>query len=167
VGESPGSPLLVCFRNEVAIMGIGVFTDAASFIKLVDHTAAGTTVVFSPGIDMAANDGYEGVVFITAFGTANALNYVYAQSSDDNITYGDFTSGTVTGNRAGNGNYVRLNVRRASKRYLRVYVGRGSSTTLESVWAVRYGARRQPAANANSVVGAGGTDVNLALEGPS
>jgi hypothetical protein len=151
-------------------MAIGSLTDEMSFVKVADHTAAGTTVVFTAGVDTGASagaGGYEGVVFVTAFGTANALNYAYAQVSDDNVTFSDFTSGTIVGNRAGGANYTRLTVHRPSKRYVRLYAGRGSSSTLESVWAVRYGARRKPAANSNAVVGAGGTDVNVVLEGPS
>lgn len=148
-------------------MAVGALSDEISVVKVADHSAAGTTVVFSAGVDTGVNGGYEGVEFITAYGTANALNYVYAQVSDDNITFNDFTSGTITGNRAANGNYVRLVVRHPSKRYVRLYAGRGSSSTLESIWAIRYGARHKPAPNSNAVVGAGGTDVNLVLEGPS
>jgi hypothetical protein len=114
------------------------------YIKLQDHTTAGTAAVNSDIVDVA---GYQGVVFFTSVGTANATNSLKVQGNTANQTTGmtdllgtSLASGTDL-------NDVIIEVHKPQYRYLRVVATRGASTTLESVWAHLYGGRGNSAKN--------------------
>jgi hypothetical protein len=131
--------------------------------KLVDHTAAGTTVIASPSVNMHDDGGSEGVVFITSFGTANATNnYCYAEQSADDSSWTSVTSHAVLSSGSSDED-VMLEVRHPTKQYVRLYVGRATSSTVESIWAIRYGARHRPVTS-NSL---SGTSISVTQEGPS
>jgi hypothetical protein len=83
--------------------------------------------------------GYEGVIFITSFSVANAGNLV---------TFGD---GLTTGSQAPTVAHVHttggtteedviLDVLHP-RRFVNVIATVGSSSTVESIWAIQYGAR--------------------------
>lgn len=106
--------------------------------KVEDHTAAGTTDVDSAGVDMA---GYEGVLFLTSFGTPATDNYISAQQSTDNSSFADL-AGTKVGADADTED-LWVDVYRPLERYVRVHVELGTSSTVESIWAIQYGGRKQ------------------------
>lgn len=111
--------------------------------KVADHTAAGTTAVNSTGIDMA---GYEGVLFITSFGTAATDNTVNAAQGDTlGGTYDDLAATSVASGTSDED--VWVDVYRPRDRFVRLEAARGTSSTLESIWAIQYGARKQPQDN--------------------
>lgn len=111
--------------------------------KVADHTAAGTTAVDSTGVDMA---GWDGVLFITSFGTAASGNTVKAAQSADDSTYDDLTGTSVTSGTSDED--VWIDVYRPRDRYVRLSAARGTSSTLESIWAIRYmGGRKLPRSN--------------------
>lgn len=119
----------------------------AKFTKLADHTTAGTDNVVSTILDM---QGFDGVVFLTSFGTANAGNYIYVDTGTDasltdaaNLAGSKVTSGSSDED-------VVLDIYKPLERYLRVTAVRGSSSTLESIWAVQYGPRKAPVSNSTS-----------------
>jgi len=114
----------------------GHLSDNIKITKVKDHSAAGTSPITSDEIDMA---GYEGVIFITSFSVANAGNLV---------TFGD---GLTTGSQAPTVAHVHttggtteedviLDVLHP-RRFVNVIATVGSSSTVESIWAIQYGAR--------------------------
>lgn len=126
-------------------MGAHQLSNGIKLTKVTDHTTAGTSAVNSGSVDMR---GYEGVIFITSFGTAATDNTCnLAQSSDDGSA-DDFTdlTGTATGATASDED-IWLDVYRPSKRYVRLEAVRATSSTLESIWAIQYGARDLPVDN--------------------
>lgn len=114
--------------------------------KVADHTAAGTTAVNSTGVDMS---GYEGVLFLTSFGTAAANNTVNAaQDTASGGSYTDLEGTSVTSGTSDED--VWVDVYKPTKRYVRLEAARGTSSTLESIWAIQYGPRTMPVDNTTS-----------------
>ena len=117
----------------------GYLTDFVKLTKVKDHSTADTTAVTSDGVDMT---GYDAVLFLTSFGTANANNTVeIAQSDDDGSTdaYSDVT-GTKVASGASDED-VWIDLQRPQKKWVRLEVARGTSSALESIWAIQYKAR--------------------------
>ena len=111
--------------------------------KVSDHSAAATSAVNSTGVDMA---GYEGVLFITSFGTAAADNTVNAAKGLTlGGTYDDLLGSSVASGTSDED--VWIDVYRPIDRFVRLEAARGTSSTLESIWAVQYGARKLPVDN--------------------
>ena len=126
----------------------GYLTDNVKITKVKDHSAADTASVACTGVDMA---GYDGVLFLTSFGTANANNVLKVQqSSDDGSSdaYDDLLGTSVASGSSDED--VWYDLTRPGKQYVRPYVVRGTSSTLESVWAVQYKARAKPITNSVS-----------------
>lgn len=115
-------------------------------VKVQDHTSAGTSAVNSDGVDI---QGYEGVLFLTSFGTAAANNTVNVAQSDDNGSSDDFTDleGSAVALAGSSDEDQWIDVFRPTKRYVRLEAARGTSTTLESIWAILYSARSKPVDN--------------------
>lgn len=110
-----------------------------SIVKVQDHTAAGTSAVNSDGVDMA---GYDGVIFVTSFGTAATGNTVNAaQGADNSSDWVDLTGTSVSSGSSDED--VWVDVYRPQDRYVRLEVVRGTSSTLESIYAIRYGGGRK------------------------
>ena len=106
---------------------------------------AGTTEVLSDIIDMA---GFEGVVFRTRFGTANADNYIKVKQDDDPAggTMADLLGTKVTSGASDEGCAIDIN--RPQKRYLRLSATRTVSSTLGEIWADLYGPVKAPVVSA-------------------
>lgn len=117
-------------------------SDNVKFVKVQDHTAAGTSAVNSDGVDMT---GYDGVCFITSFGTAAAGNTLEAAQSEDNSSFSDLLGSSVTSGTSDED--VWIDVYRPRERYVRVEAARGTSSTLESIWAILYHPRSLPVDN--------------------
>lgn len=115
------------------------------FTKVADHTAAGTSAVNSTAVDMA---GYEGVVFLTSFGTAASGNTLEAAQSSDNSSFSDLADTSVTSGTTDED--VWIEIYRPQERYVRVEAARGTSSTLESIWAIQYGGRSLAVDNTTS-----------------
>jgi hypothetical protein len=129
------------------------------FVKVKDHSAASTADVNSDIVDTA---GYEGVVFFTSFGTANATNTIKVQQSATNAT-DDMTDLTGTSVASGTSDEdVIVEVHHPTDRYVRAVVARGASSTCESIWACLYGKGGNIAANSLS-----GTQIAEVHAGPS
>ena len=113
--------------------------------KVQDHTAAGTSAVNSDSVNMA---GFEGVVFITSFGTAASGNTIEVSQSADDSSFSDLLGTSVTSGTTDED--VWVDVYRPSEQYVRCEIARGTSSTLESIWAIQYGARKLPVDNSTS-----------------
>lgn len=129
--------------------------------KVADHTAAGTTAVNSTGVDMA---GFEGVLFVTSFGTPAADNLVNLAQSDDDGSADDYTdlAGSAVALGGASDEDAWIDVYRPRKRYVRLEAARGTSSTLESIWAIQYGSRKQPVDNTTTGTIAGEAHVSPA-----
>ena len=107
--------------------------------------SAATTEVLSDIIDMA---GFEGVVFRTRFGTANAGNYIKVKQDTDAAggTMTDLAGTKVTSGASDEG--VAIDINRPQKRYLQLSATRTVSSTLGEVWADLYGPVKAPVVSA-------------------
>lgn len=107
--------------------------------KVKAASTAATTEVDSDVIDM---QGYEGVMFFTAIGTANSGNYIKAQSGTDaTVTDAADLAGTKVV-AAANAQVVWLDIYKPQERYLRAAVIRGASTTVGEIYALQYQSRK-------------------------
>lgn len=127
------------------------------YVKIKDHSAASTAAVTSDIIDMS---GFEGVTFVTSFGTANATNSVKVQGNATNTTAGmaDLANTSVASGTTDED--VIIELYKPTLRYLQVVATRGASSTLESVWAHLYGGSSSAARN--SVAGTQVAELHVA-----
>lgn len=135
----------------------GLISDRVKLIKVKDHSTAGTSAVNSDGVDMDQDGGYEGVLFITSFGTAAADNTVNAaQGADNSADWQDLTGTSVVSGTSDED--VWLDIFRPTDRYVRLEAARGTSSTLESIWAILYNPRRTMAVDnttSGTIIGEG------------
>lgn len=104
---------------------------------------AATTEVTSDPIDM---QGFEGVLFVTRFGTAADGNFIKVQQGNE-VALGDahdlkgtkVISGTDPSNEV-----CAVDIYKPTKRYLRLHATRGTSSTLGDTYAIQYQARKAP-----------------------
>lgn len=123
----------------------GYLTDNIKILKIQDHTAAGTSTVTSDAIDML---GYDSVCVLSSFGTAASGNTVKLQASSDDGSADDYSDLEGTSLTSGTSDEdVFVDLRRAPKRYIKAVFARGTSSTLETVWAFLYNARSLPVDN--------------------
>lgn len=111
-------------------------------LKVQDHTTAGTSTITTDAID---TKGFSGVLVLSSFGTAASNNTVkLQQSSDDGSSdsYADLTGTSITSGSSDED--VWLDLYRPRERYIKAVFARGTSTTLESVWAILYGPLSAP-----------------------
>lgn len=111
-------------------------------------STAGTSDVDGGIVDMA---GYKGVIFIAILGTAAANNTLQA-SSGAAANLGD--AATLLGSSIGGEKILVLQLEGLHERYVRPTVKRGTSTTIENIISIRYGAPVLPIENAVASVSA-------------
>lgn len=132
-------------------------SNSIKLTKVTDHTTAGTSAVNSGSVDMA---GFEGVIFISSFGTAASNNTVEAAQSTDDSSFSDLLGSSVTSGSSDED--VWIDVYRPQERYVRAEFARGTSSTLESIWAIQYGAKKLPVDNTTTGTIAGEAHVSPA-----
>lgn len=124
---------------------------STKFIKVKDHSAAAQTGVTSDIVDTA---GYAGVMFFTSFGVAAADNTLKAQQDSAAAMGGaaDLLGSSVASGTSGD---AWIDVYAPQERYVRVVAARGTSSTLESIWAILYGPAVEPVGNvtAGTIIG--------------
>ena len=123
------------------------FLSRQKLIKVADHSAAATTDVTTSIVDTA---GFEGVVFFSSFGTADATNTVKVQQNSSNQTTGmaDLEGTSVASGTTDED--VIIEIHKPQERYVQAVFARGASSTLESVWACLYGGDDGLAANSTA-----------------
>lgn len=127
---------------------VGLLSENVKFVKIQDHTTAATSAVTSDAID---TQGYGGVLVLTSFGTAAANNTVKLQYSDDDAATDAYSDVADTSTSAGTSDEdVWVDCKRPSKRYVKAVFARGTSSTLESVWAILYNPTSLPVDNTTS-----------------
>lgn len=109
------------------------------------QSGAASTYSGASSVDMS---GFEGVIFLVSLGTAATDNGVKAQQSSDDGSSDAFAD--LEGTKVlsdGTETDLVLAIHRPRERYLKPIVLRGTSSTVEAIWAVQYGARKMPIDN--------------------
>ena len=119
----------------------GYLLDAVKIDKVSDPTTAGTGDVTSSSVDMTEDGGYDGVVFMTSYGTAAAGNILKASQSADDSSWNELTSPVAPG---ASDEDQAIEVQRPVDRYVRAVAERGTSSTLGDIYALRYRSRTRP-----------------------
>ena len=122
-------------------------TDGCKITKVKDYSSANTSAIVSDEIDMA---GFEGIVFLTSYGTAAANNLVTVYAGD---TSGATAATTTTCTSGTSDEDIVIDLFRPGYRYLTFSAARGTSSVLECMWAIQYGARSKPQLTATDVSG--------------
>jgi len=118
----------------------------AKLTKVKDHSTAATSAVNSDEVNM---DGWDGVLFLTSFGTAAADNTINAaQSSVSGGTFLDLADTEVSSGTSDED--VWLDIYKPLDQFVRLEATRGTSSTLESVWAIQYMSRKAIVDNTTS-----------------
>ncbi len=104
-------------------------------------TATGTTTITqSTGIDMA---GFEGALLIVRLGSPATNNNIRVKQCDTvGGTYADLT-GSLVGNNATD-NPLIVDIYRPQEQFLKYEVTRGTTTTIDTILWVQYGAGVRP-----------------------
>ncbi len=120
---------------------------SVKIVKVKDHSTAATSGVTSDVVDTA---GYDGVMFLTSFGTAAANNTLKAQQgqASDMTDAADLEGSSVS--TGASDEDVYLDIYRPRDRYVQVVAARGTSSTLESIWVILYSGGKKPVVNAIS-----------------
>src|SRR5947208_1498623 len=123
----------------------GYLGENVKITKIKDHSAAGTSPITSDELDML---GYDRVLFLTSLSVANSGDY---------MTMGPGATGaeapTVAVVQSGSSEEdLVLDVRPDPNlgRYVNVIVTVGTSSTVDSIWAIQYNSKRKPGTNALS-----------------
>lgn len=105
--------------------------------------SAATSAVTSDAIDMK---GFEGVIFVTRFGTAAADNSIKVQQDSDSAfgTAADLEGTAIVSGADPSNEVCAIDIYKPMKRYLRLHATRGTSSTLGDVYAILYQAKKMP-----------------------
>lgn len=95
----------------------------------------GTSNVNSSWVD---TQGADGVLFLSEFGTAATQNFTRLDYATATGASASNLATTIVRNETDH----RYDVYRPDERYVRLHQERGSSSTLESAWAITYNLRR-------------------------
>lgn len=120
-------------------------SDNVKITKLADHSAANTTDVTSSELDMA---GFDGVMFLTSYGTAAANNIATLWQSV--AAAGEAASVALITSGSSDEDVVLDVIWNPTYRYAKLTAARGTSSTLESIWAIQYGARSKSQDNSTT-----------------
>jgi hypothetical protein len=102
-------------------------------------TATGTSAIDSAAYDMA---GFQGICFVVRLGTPAANNNIRVrQETTAGGAYADLTDTAVT--HATN-NQLVVDVARTGEQFIKCRVTRGTTTTIDSLVVIQYGARLKP-----------------------
>lgn len=112
--------------------------------KVLVATATGTSTINTSVVD---TQGFEGVLFLVSLGTAAANNGIKGQQGQiANMSDAADLAGTqVLSN--GTQTDILLDIYRPQERYLRAAVIRGTTTTIDCVWAIQYMPGKKPVNN--------------------
>ncbi len=120
-----------------------LLSERIKITKVQGHSTASTVTINSDSVDMS---GYDGVMFVTSYGTAAADNLLRAAQSTASTTSFSDLLGTAVGAAASDEDQW-IDIKRPIERYVRATAVRVTSSTIESIWAFQYGARDVPVDN--------------------
>lgn len=130
-----------------------LLSDNIKIRKVKDASSGATGDVTSDAVDMQADGGWDGVMFLTSYGTAAADNLFHAESSSDDAAadaYADIAGSEMNLGGSSDEDQV-LDIFQPPERYVRAVAQRGTSSTLGDIWAIQYRGRELPFSN--SLVG--------------
>jgi hypothetical protein len=108
-------------------------------VTTVAPVAAGTSTITGTALDMA---GFDGALFIVRLGTPAANNNLRVSQCDTTGgSYADLV-GSKVGDHATDTPLI-VDVKRPQEQFLKYVVTRGTSSTIDSVVIIQYGARNQ------------------------
>lgn len=111
--------------------------------------AAATTTIDSDSVDMT---GFEGVAFVGSVAAKATNNIATVGQSSDNSTFAALAAGAAVSPTV-NGNSFVIDVAKPVDRYVRVSIARGTSTATGDVYAIQYGARKEPVTHGTTIDG--------------
>lgn len=117
-------------------------------VKIVLAKAAQTAATTEVTSDIIDTAGFEGVVFVTCFATANAGNYIKVQQ--DTVAAGT-TMADLAGTKVASGasdEVCAIDINRPKERYLRLSAIRTASSALGETYAILYGPSKAPVVSA-------------------
>ena len=122
----------------------------SSLVTRVSAVAtAATSAVNGSVIDM---QNFNSALFVASFGTSATDNGIKVQQGDaSNLSDAEDIEGSST-LLDGTQTSAVIEIVNPAKRYLRVVAVRGTSTTLESAWAVQYGPNLKPVTSTNAAL---------------
>lgn len=123
----------------------GYLSDQVRITKVRDPAEAGTTPLTASGVDMGADGGYDGVLFLTSISVADPGNFLTAGHADADA---DYAPTVASVNSGADDEDLILDIQRPVKRWVNVIVTLGTSSTCETVWAIQYKGRSAPHVNA-------------------
>ena len=123
----------------------GLLTENTKITKVADAATAATSDVTSASVDM---QGWDGVVFLTSYGTAAADNAIHAEQSSDDSSFADLEGSEVDVGASDEDQFVDLHT--PAERYVRCIGERGTSSALGDIWAIQYRGRDLPQSNVTS-----------------
>ena len=117
-------------------------------VKIVLAKAAQTAATTEVKSDVIDTCGFEGVIFMTRFATANAGNYIKVKqdAAADGQTAADLAGTKVTSGTSDE--CVAIDINRPQKRYLQLSATRTESSALGEIWAILYGPVKAPVVSA-------------------
>lgn len=117
--------------------------------RVLAAVATGTTEQFTSIVDSANCDG---VMFIVGLGSPAANNVVRAQQDTDvaGATMADLEG---SGKASASSNCIVIDVGLPVERYVRAGIVRGTTTTIEAVFAVKYNKAKTPTTQPSGTLG--------------
>lgn len=123
--------------------------------RISNAEAAATTDINSASVDMAADNGYEGVEFMVAFGTitSGAVTSVKVQGSTDDSSFSDLTGTSATVADTDDNKIVVVEIYKPTYRYLRVVVDRGTqNAVVDGIFARLHSNRLEAVSQSSDVI---------------
>ena len=120
-------------------------------IKVSDVAAADTTSINSSGVDLSQSGGWDGVMFLVSFGTGATGNLIFAEQSSDDGSADAYTALKGSALVPGSSDEDQwLDIFRPQEQWVRCVADRGTSSTIENMWAILYRGRSKPYSNITS-----------------
>lgn len=125
--------------------------------RVSNAVAAGTSDVTCSEINMA---GYEGVLFMVAFGTITSGAVTSIKAQQDIVTgmanAADLTGTGVTVADTSSNKVFWLDIYKPEEQFVRCIIDRGiQNAVVDGVWAIQYGAHKVPTTHDSTTVGGG------------
>ncbi len=136
----------------------------AKLQRVSNAAAAGTSDINSSSVDML---GYDGVMFIVAFGTitAGAVTSIHAEQSLDDSSFADLVGTGVAVADDDDNQLAYLDIKKPRERYVRCVVDRGTqNAVVDGIFALLYDPTEMPVTHDASTV-AGGEQHSSPAEG--
>lgn len=125
-----------------------LLSENVKITKCADAAGAATTDVTGATIDMA---GWDGVLFVTSYGTAAADNLIHVEqgAASTMSDAADLAGGEIDLSGASDEDQW-IDLYQPRERYVRCIAVRGTSSTLENLWAIQYRGKSRPVTNLTS-----------------